>query len=77
MDLNKLYFQHQIAVIQAANVNERRHRDCNRAKVDVLAREIEGIQAQLNARAANTWGGHWLPDGQWMPMSPAKSHDAA
>lgn len=67
MDLNKLYFQHQIAIMASSsetNVEERVER---RAEAAAIARRIQTFQLSAEAKAARTWGGRWLRDGHWLP----------
>jgi len=67
MDLNKLYFQHQIAVMASSSETNVEVRVERRAEAAAIARRIQTFQLGAGAKAARTWGGRWLPDGQWLP----------
>jgi len=67
MDLNKLYFQHQIALMASASETDVDGRIERRAEAATIAQRIKTHQLGAGAEAARTWGGRWLPDGQWLP----------
>lgn len=55
MDLNRLYFDHQISLMRAAAspcANRRRH---HRAQASATARSIEGIHRASGASALGEW----------------------
>jgi outer membrane lipopolysaccharide assembly protein LptE/RlpB len=69
MDLNKLYFQHQIALLAAAGETEAAAQEARRAEATDIARRIRAIQSRSGAAAAQTWCGKWLSNGHWLPSA--------
>lgn len=76
MDLNTLYFQHQIAVMASTGAATADRRSAGRDRAESIARRIETIQTGTGAAAAQTWSGGWRADGHWMPGQAAR-HDAS
>jgi len=52
MDLNRLYYLHQLALIQASDTNDAPARDRHRAKADCIASRIADFQDRSGAFAA-------------------------
>jgi hypothetical protein len=52
MDLNRLYFLHQIAVIRASETGDRGTRDHHHARADGFASRISCFQRRSGAAAA-------------------------
>jgi hypothetical protein len=57
MDLNDLYFRHQISLMRASEASGAALRAGHRAKADDLAREIGRWQRLIGAAAASQWDG--------------------
>jgi len=60
MDLNRLYFQHQISLIQVSSAEDLATRIGHQAEADGFARTIERFQRGKGAGAAAAWGSHGL-----------------
>jgi len=55
MDLNKLYFRHQLSVMRAAATQNLSHRADHLAAAETLAGRIACIQQRTGAVAAQGW----------------------
>jgi hypothetical protein len=52
MDLNRLFFEHQLALIRSARTNDSAERDRYNDDADTIASRISGFQSRSGARAA-------------------------
>lgn len=51
MDLNRLYFEHQLALIRASGADGEAARDRHHARADCIASRISDFQDRVGARA--------------------------
>lgn len=62
MDLNMLYFRHQLSVMRAAATQNLSHRADHLANAETLAGRIACIQHGAGAMAAQGWAANSKPD---------------
>lgn len=55
MDLNHLYFQHQLASMRAFNADDPLDQATNQARADECGQQIARHQLTLSAPASGTW----------------------
>lgn len=67
MDLNRVYFQHQIAIMRASAAPNSRIRTLHRSRATAIGEKIANIQRKLGAGASVTWDGRWRCDEEWLP----------
>ncbi len=60
MDLNELFFRHQIALMRLADARTGPERECHEAEVDRFARRIATVQRNCGARGAKSMQERYL-----------------
>lgn len=67
MDLNRLYFQHQIAIMKASAAPNLRIRTIQWTRATSIAGQIARIQRKIGAEASVMWDGYRPSDEKWHP----------
>ena len=70
MNLNCLYFRHQLFSMRAAAATDRRSRVHYQARADKIGKRIEGFQERAGAQAAASWGPLRLAGAQASVVQP-------
>lgn len=55
MDLNRLYFLHQLSLMRVSSAKSRAANATHQAEADGIARRIGAVQTKLGALAAAGW----------------------
>ena len=77
MDLNQLYFDHQLLLIQAQRATSPERRHLHRQGAALIAGRIGCMQGAMGARAARGWADAAAFDSDWTGRPPLQAFGPA